>query len=233
MRQVPTQLLSSSLRGMIRPVSLLFIFLLVVTISGKNTNKVIGNVTCEPFDVSTHHVLVSRRLALVLSRARSFGQCRLAFVRIISQFSAVHFLLSSFFITLHLNRFFLPSSAQATPPTTKLSRPIPKALPTTCPSSPSWRSASPPSTLIFASASIRTSRSCFPRSEPMKMARESESRRSRRNAIERSNFARPLLMLLVSILVAVVCEKEQVASPWSHRLNFECGSCCQLMFVCS
>ena len=52
----------------------------------------------------------------------------------------------------------------------------------------------------------------------MKTARESGSRRSRRNAIGRLNFAKPLSMQLVSVLVAdvgIICECEQVASLYS------------------
>ena len=97
---------------MIRLISLLCIFLLVVTISGKNSNKVSENVICEPLGVSSHHVLVSRRLPplrVALSVVRSVGQCRLAFVRI-SQFSAVHFLLAIIFNTptlLHSSSLYL------------------------------------------------------------------------------------------------------------------------------
>ena len=89
------------------------------------------------------------------------------------------------------------NSAPPSPPKIKAAHRTCHHPPPQCPSSPSSRSASPPSTLIFASASTRTSRSCFRRSA-MQTARGSASRPSRRSATRRSSFAFPSLVPPVS-----------------------------------
>ena len=92
---------------------------------------------------------------------------------------------------LSLNR------APPSPPTIKAAHRTCHHPPPQCPSSPSSRSASPPSTLISALASTRIQRSCFPRAATQ-TARGNASRPSRRSATRPSSFASPSLVPPVS-----------------------------------